>query len=131
MTLGRLILAWVPVAVWFALLPVARAALARRVGDLTPGASPGKQLWPPRPEIWWRAVEAGTLTLLASLWFDSLGHGGWWLLFLLVGLLAGFATRAPQLSDREAAPRRAAIVDGLIDAARYVVAGGMLAWILG
>ncbi len=33
------------------------------------------------------AIEAGLLALLAGLWFASLGSGGGWLLFLLVGLL--------------------------------------------
>ncbi|MGH7645411.1 MAG: hypothetical protein ACREMR_07475 [Gemmatimonadales bacterium] len=130
MTLGRLIFAWLPVAVWFALVPVVRSALARRVsqtpgaGHLTPGASPGIPLA-------WRAAEAGVVTLFASLWFDSLGHGGWWLVFLLVGLLAGFAARVSQLSGGAPEPRRPAIVDGLIDTARYIVAGGILAWRLG
>lgn len=33
------------------------------------------------------AAEAGLLALLAGLWFASLGSGGAWLIFLLVGLL--------------------------------------------
>ncbi len=85
----------------------------------------------PRRDIAWRGAEAGVLTLFASLWFDSLGHGGWFLLFLLVGLLAGFAARLPLLAGDVLERRRPAIVDGLLDTARYVVAGGILAWRLG
>ena len=33
------------------------------------------------------AIEALGLTLFAALWFGSLGHGGWWLLFAVIGLL--------------------------------------------
>jgi beta-lactamase superfamily II metal-dependent hydrolase len=97
-TLGRLALAWLPVALWF--LGVDWAV--RR----------------DRPN-YWLAGEAGLLTLFASLWFDSLGRGGWWLLFLLVGALAAGLPRRP--------PWRAA----LIDVGRYLVAGGILAWRLG
>ena len=38
-----------------------------------------------RPPIEW--VEGILLTLFADLWFASLGHGQWWVLFLTVGLL--------------------------------------------
>jgi hypothetical protein len=62
------------------------------------------------------ACEAGLLTLFASLWFDSLGSAGWWVLFLLVGAIAAGLPRRP--------PWRAA----LIDVARYVGAGALLAW---
>ena len=98
MTLGRLALAWLPVALWF--LGVDWAV--RRA----------------RPN-YWLALEAGLVTLFASLWFDSLGRGGWWLLFLLVGALAAGLPRRP--------PWRAV----LIDVGRYLVAGGILAWRLG
>ena len=82
MTLGRLILAWLPVAALFAVAP----PLGYRWGG--GGALPPDQralvwsfnLW----EICWRLVEAAVVTLFASLWFDTLGAGGWWVLFLLV-----------------------------------------------
>lgn len=145
MTLGRLVLAWLPVTLLFALVPLVRSALASRLlltpgtpgsdpaptSHMTPGASPGMaRRWVPR-DVSWRAAEAGVLTLFASLWFDSLGHGGWFLLFLLVGLLAGFAARLPHLADDALERRRPRIVDGLLDTARYVVAGALLAWRLG
>jgi len=126
-TLGRLVLAWLPVTLLFALVPLVRSALASKVSR-----TPGTPLsWPSRRDVAWRAAEAGVLTLFASLWFDSLGRGGWFLLFLLVGLLAGFAARLPLLADDALERRRPGIVDGLLDTARYVVAGALLAWRLG
>src|SRR2546427_469058 len=84
-TLGRLIVAWLPVAMLFALAP----PIGYR-WDLPPDNRP--LVWSfNRWEIGWRLVEAGVVTLFASLWFDSLGAGGWWLLFLLVGLLVASA----------------------------------------
>jgi hypothetical protein len=115
-TLGRLILAWAPVALWF----VAVAWVSERWRDAG--------LLPQR--LTRAGVEAGLVTLLASLWFDSLGHGGWWLIFLLVGALAGLPGR---LREREStgAPLRHGMLLGLLDAARYLAAGGILAWRLG
>ncbi len=107
MTLSRLILAWLPVALWFLIAD----RLSKR---LLPPARSGDRRWNART-----FVEAALVTLFASLWFDSLGHGGWWVLFLLVGLLAA------QL------PRRPTTVAVLFDAARYLIAGGLLAWRLG
>lgn len=66
------------------------------------------------------------MTLLASLWFDSLGHGGWWLVFLLVGGVVAVAAQPA----RDASPRTAVIV-ACADLVRYVVAGALLAWRLG
>ncbi len=109
MTLGRLVLAWLPVAAWFAL---AGWVAHRWVGV---AASPA----PTRPTLAWTAVEALVATLVASLWFDTLGHGGWWLLFGLLGLLASsLATRPP-------------FVALAVSIMRYVVAGALLAWRLG
>ena len=106
--MGRLVLAWALVALWFA-----------AVTGLTE-----------RRSLMRACCEALLVTLLASLWFDSLGHGGWWLLFLLLGVLVGFPTRLRELeSGTLPAPR--AMLLGLIDAGRYVGAGAMLAWRLG
>ena len=109
MTLGRLILAWLPVSAWFA---VAGWAAHRWIGA---AASPP----PSRVGLAWTAGEALLVTLFGSLWFDSLGHGGWWLLFGLAGLLAaGLPTR----------PGWAALA---VSTLRYVGAGALLAWRLG
>jgi len=112
MTLGRLGLAWLPVAAWFL---CARAAISRwaaaaapplrppLVRELTAAAGPA-------------ALEALLLTLLASLWFDSLGSGAWWLPVGLIGALVALA-RVP----RGFAPF-------LSDLGRYLGAGALLVW---
>jgi hypothetical protein len=73
------------------------------------------------------AIEAGVVTLFASLWFDSLGHGGWWLLFALVGVLAAFPVRVRAIL-RGALPRHPELLLAVLDTARYVGAGALLAW---
>jgi hypothetical protein len=108
-TLGRLVLAWLPVAVAFVI-----------VGALAEGAR-----WElSQRDALWRSVEAAAVTLFASLWFDSLGHGGWWLLFALVGFLVG--VQRAWHGQRRVEPRGLAL-----DVGRYVVAGAVLAWKLG
>ena len=118
MTLGRLVLAWIPVAAWFV---IATLAIPRLVGS--PQGTAPRGLWK------WPSAEAGLLTLFASLWFDSLGSGGWWLLFLLVGALATIPTWLPP--RYEPLPRRARVAGACADVARYIVAGAILAWRLG
>jgi hypothetical protein len=124
-TFGRLLLAWLFVAGWFYVATWLTALVPLLLAPRSGGAG-----WFVSIPLWmlrWRPVEAGLLTLLASLWFDSLGSGGWWLVFGLVGLLA---TLPPLLHDRSAAPpRRAALLAwGAADVARYLVAGALLAW---
>jgi hypothetical protein len=106
-TLDRLALAWLPVALWF----WAAGFPARRLD--APAAAPT-----PRPPVARPLVESAVLTLFASLWFDSLGHGGWYLLFPLVGTLVALARRAPGR----------ALSFFLFDVARYAAAGALLAW---
>ena|SRR5262245_46499471 len=109
MTLWRLVFAWLPVAAWFAIAGWA----AHRLIGIAVSPAPG------RATFAWTAAEALVATLIASLWFDSLGHGGWWVLFGLLGLLAtGFVAR----------PLFLVIV---LTIARYVVAGAILSWRLG
>ena len=122
MTLGRLIVAWLPVAVVFALAP----PIGYR-WDLPADSRP--VVWSfNRWEIGWRIAEAGVVTLFASLWFDSLGAGGWWLLFLLVGLLVAFPRRLVMWQHVEVPRRRHLLVHAALDVARYVIAGALLAW---
>jgi hypothetical protein len=121
-TLGRLLLAWLPVAVLFAFAP----PLGYR-WDLPPDQR--YLVWSfNRWEVGWRLAEAGVVTLFASLWFDSLGAGEWWLLFFLVGLLAAFPRRLVMWQHVEPARRRHLLVHSCLDVARYVAAGGLLAW---
>jgi hypothetical protein len=72
------------------------------------------------------AGEALVLTLLAGLWFKSLGHGGWLLLFLLLGLLAAAGSLRQGLGGW-AGWKRITVYFVM----RYIVAGGLLALIVG
>jgi hypothetical protein len=121
----RLVLAWIATAVWFLLASAGTVRLVARLAR--PGGQPRTGGMPPPPGLTWPLIEAAVLTLFASLWFDSLGSGGWWLLFFLVGVLVAM----PQWLRRgaeHALPRRAAVAGACADLARYVVAGGILAW---
>ena len=122
MTLGRLFGAWLLVAILFAVTPPIGYRWDQATGQ-------NSFVWSfNRWEIGWRLVEAVVVTLFASLWFDSLGAGGWWLLFLLVGLLVAFPRRLVMWQYAEPPRRRALFAHGVLDAARYVAAGALLAW---
>ena len=111
MTLGRLVLAWLAVAAWITV-----ASLVEKAAHTATPIDTSL--------LKWRLVEALVLTLLAALWFASLGSGGWWLVFLLFGVLA----IGPRWLGTLAQPRT--LVWLCADLARYVVAGALLAWIL-
>jgi hypothetical protein len=122
-TLGRLVVAWVVVFVWFVIATVVTAIVVVRY--MKPPADPDPVSTRNRA-LRWRAVEAALLTLIASLWFDSLGSGGAWLLFLLIGALVAFpAWFRPRAVD--VAPRLL-LLNSVADLARYVIAGALLAW---
>ena len=119
MTLGRLVLAWLAVAAWTMAVTFGVTLLVA-IKPVDPTAAPTII---PKPLLTWRLVEALVLTLWAALWFGSLGSGGWWLLFVLIGVVAigprwlnGFG--------------RSRLLEVLADLARFVVAGAILAWIL-
>jgi len=118
-TLGRLILAWLPVAVVFVVI----GGLGPRAGVADP-SMPRRRWLLTRADVWWRALEAVAATLFGSLWFDSLGSGGWWLLFLLVGLMVSVA----RVEGPAPPPRRETIRRTLRDVVRYLLAGAILAW---
>ncbi len=109
MTLGRLLLAWAPLTLWF----VAAGWIIHRVIGVTgsPAPSPATLVS--------AALEALVVTLFASLWFDTLGHGEWWVLFGLTGILAA------------ALPSRPPLVSVAFSVVRYLGAGALLAWRLG
>lgn len=73
-------------------------------------------------------AEALLLTLVGTLWFGSLGPGGWWLLFPLLGLLADLPARLRDAAFRKHGGRLA-LASGA-SAARYLAAGALLALIL-
>ena len=115
MTLTRLLLAWLPVTLEFVIVGAGEPDR-----EPSPDTSGRRAVFTPR-DVLWRALEAAAVTLFGSLWFDSLGHGGWWLLFAIVGALVG----VQRLWQGE--PR--AELRGLaVDLARYVIAGAILAW---
>ncbi len=122
------------VAVLFILAAAASVRMARGVWGVG-----GRVSSPPDPGLAWGAVfravwlpaaaEAFALTLLATLWFGSLGSGGWVTLFLLVGALAAGADR--WLSHRLLqTPVRQEVALFLPGLARYVAAGWLCAWLL-
>ncbi len=121
-----------------AILFIAFAAVAARATDRVWGVGSRVSSPPPGPtawgtiiaEIWLGAtVEALLLVLLASLWFASLGHGGWLLLFLLIGALVGVAEWR---SRRRAIPTSGGTELGLLAVclSRYVIAGLISIWLL-
>jgi hypothetical protein len=97
---------------------VAVAALFVGFAWITGGGKRGTALAP--------AVEALAVTLLAALWFGSLGHGGWVLVFLLVGILAsGLGART------ERGGVYPVVRVTVITTIRYIAAGALLALIIG
>jgi len=110
--------AWALVAAWLVLWE----AVGRQVGR--GGAGPLL-----RAPFWHYAGEALLLTLLGALWFASLGAGGWWLVF---GLIGGLAAWPPIEGGRRSRRRGARELAGRgLRVGRVLVAGGLLAWRLG
>ena len=128
MTLTRLVLAWLPVAVWSVVATVGTALL---VGlQSRPPDQEGLWVGLPLPLLKWRLVEAVLLTMFGSLWFASLGTGEWWLVFLLVGAIAATPSWLV-FRPTDVRPGRASLVGVSADLARYVLACAFLAWRLG
>lgn len=73
------------------------------------------------------AGEAFVLTLLGALWFGSLGHGGWLLLFVLLGLLVAGAERGLRFALLRSA-EGFGWTGFLLGVGRYVAAGALLSW---
>jgi len=123
MTLGRLALAWIVVAAWFEIAAyVTHHIVAKLV--IPPGATVYAGI--PFHLIKRRAVEAALVSLIASLWFDSIGSGESWLLFLLIGALV--TSPAWFVRALDPIPTRAIVADTVCNLLRYVVAGALLAW---
>ena len=122
MTLGRLVVAWLVVGVWFEVATFATHYLFHRLA--VPANEPFLFAISSRLLVQ-RLVESLLITLLASLWFDSLGSGGWWLLFLLIGALI----TVPKwfAIGENPAPKRAAFAAAFAHLLRYVGAGALLA----
>lgn len=78
----------------------------------------------------WRvdASESLLVTMFASLWFQSLGHGAWWVLFLVLALLVEGPVRLRHQGDRpDGVPVWRAVVLGAI---RWLGAGLILSLLL-
>lgn len=113
MSLPRLALAALAVAVWF----VGWGWTERRITGI-PGA----------PRLARECIEAAFLTAFAALWFGSLGHGGWWVLFAVLGCLMEGPIRARHRGDGPPEPMawRACLLGTL----RFLGAGLILALVL-
>jgi hypothetical protein len=79
-----------------------------------------------RAPAWIAVMEAVLLSLIAGLWFASLGEGGWPVLFLLFGFLVGLVEWGRQPPGEAGRPARL-----VLTVLRYVAAGALLAWRLG
>ena len=123
MTFGRLVVAWIVVAAWFGIATFSTTYLVNR---LAIPAEATVYAGVPTYVLKRRLLESALLTLLASLWFDSLGSGEWWLVFLLIGGLVSSPKWFPLAAER--AVRISQIADTVGDLARYVIAGVLLAW---
>lgn len=117
MTLLRLVLGWLLVASWFLLFEMVERRLVGPAGE-------GRRL---RAPLYTYLADALVFTLFAALWFASLGHGGWLLLFGMLGLLLeGFGRYRDRAGGMDWS--RAGMVRLLSGVVRVVGAGGILAW---
>ena len=115
MALTAIVIAWTLVALWF----VGWELMASGVG--APGAeTPSliRRFGAPAGEALW-------LTLLAALWFGSLGSGAWPVPFALLGLLSTWRAALDALARGGVARMLVRLVGGT---SRMLVAGALLAW---
>lgn len=151
MSLGVIATAFVPVAVLFIVAGMAAgrwgggrlgsgAGGSGKEGGRGPGGALGPDPGPRNPEpaswgallraVWLpAAAEALVLTLLAALWFGSLGHGGWPLVFLLLGALVAGADHWTRRRLAGAPPSRELRWLGL-GLLKYLAAGAACSWLL-
>ncbi len=117
MTLLRLCIGWALVTVWFLLFDILEQRITR--------TSPSDRRF--RAPVGIYLGDALVFTLFASLWFATLGAGGWLLLFGLLGiLLEGPARYRDRSSGMDWSTRGTVkLLSGIV---RIVGAGGILAW---
>ncbi len=129
MALSRLFGGWIAVVVWLLLWELVGSRLGAARGDGRPTRSVGPtglRALRARVRARLHLGEALLLTLLGALWFGSLGAGGWWLVFGLVGALREWpVSRGRRPAER---PDPISIGISLLLVLRTVVAGGLLAW---
>lgn len=117
MTLLRLVIGWAAVSAWYFIFELIEQRLAG------PPPTKGRLRAPGKTYL----ADALLLTLFAALWFASLGHGGWVLLFLMTGLLVEGPARFRDGSGTVDLSGKG-IVRLLAGLVRIVAAGGILAW---
>jgi uncharacterized membrane protein YfcA len=121
MSFARVVVGWLVVVVIF--LAWHEAGFRRgRSAHGKDGPGIGHQ----RPPVWPILVEAALLTLLAALWFGSLGSGGGYILFPLVGTLIELPGRLRHRAAGGAIAWTAAIA-GIL---RIAIPGILLGFIL-
>jgi hypothetical protein len=115
--LSRIVLAWLVLSAWFLLWEACSRGIRGSAGAWL------------RTPAWSCAGEALLLTLLGALWFGSLGTGGWWLLFGLVGAIREWPS--PREGRRPRGPGWREPIGRGLGVLRVVLAGAWLAWSLG
>ncbi|TFG43568.1 MAG: hypothetical protein E4H41_09085 [Gemmatimonadales bacterium] len=120
MPLVRVLLGWMATWILFLVWEAVEGKVAGGTGE------PGRKLLRRAPGAYF--IEALLFTLIAGLWFASLGHGGWWLVFGLMGLLVEWAgwMRVANMDDSPFPP----LVHVLLGGLRGAAAGGILSLIL-
>ncbi len=136
MTLTALGVTWILVAIVFVAAGAATAGWGTRDpgpavrSPATSGPTPGPRT--PGPGILHRVwpgatFEALILTLIAALWFDSLGHGGWVVLFLLLGALPAGDRWVRRLAGGPSGGETGYFVASLL---KYLLGGLVCFWLL-
>ncbi len=119
-----------------ALVFVAAGAASVRLAGGASGAVEGAASQAAGPLGWRAAIrvawlpaagEAFGVALLAALWFGSLGHGGWLVVFLLVGALAAGADRWTTHRLLHT-PTRQELKSFALGLLKYAAAGWLCAW---
>jgi hypothetical protein len=116
MALSRMLAGWLVITVWLLATEAAGRGWLRRDGPWVRGP------------VWLYAGQALWLTLLAALWFGSLGSGEWWLPF---GVLGALLETRPEQAPAFAVPGWRVALSWIVGVGRIVAAGGLLAWRLG
>jgi hypothetical protein len=116
MALSRVMAGWIVVTLWLLACEAAGGRLSRRGGPWVRGP------------VWLYAGQALLLTLLAALWFGSLGSGEWWLLF---GVLGALMASGPEHRPSRIRLQWRGALGWAARVGRIVAAGGLLARIVG
>lgn len=125
MSLTTIVEAFVLVAIVFNAAALLTGGWGSGAGASGTGAA---EPWGARVRAAWPGAtfEALVLTLVAALWFGSLGHGGWAILFLLLGALpAGDRWLRRRLAGTPAGGETRAFVASLL---KYLLAGLVCVW---